>query len=77
MRQSAWLKRLVYIVRAKRPLGQVTLFVRSRFEEPNRLKKLPEPARRHAPRNVGLQDLILHSGIGCGHILFLLATYVG
>ena len=43
----------------ERALGQAALFLRSRFEEPNRLKKLHEPALRHAPRHVGLHDLTL------------------
>ena len=38
----------------ERALGQAVVFLRSRFEEPNGLKKQHEPARRHAPRNVGV-----------------------
>ena len=52
MRQSAWLKRLFGMLRAEWLLGQAALFLHARFVEPNRLKRLHEPARRDAAQNV-------------------------
>jgi len=51
MRQSAWLKRLGYMLRAKRQHGQAVIFVCSRLVEPNKPKKPDESDSRHASRN--------------------------
>ena len=66
MRQSAWLKRLVLMVRAKRSLGQAALFLHSRFVEPNkpdRPNRPDRPTSRHAPRNVGVSELAIILGL--------------
>ena len=47
--ETPWL----YVTR-ERALGQAVVFLHSHFEEPDRLKKQHEPARRHAARNVGV-----------------------
>lgn len=51
MRQSAWLKRLGCMLRAKRQLGQANLFACSRFVEPNKRKQPHEPDPPDTPRN--------------------------
>ena len=68
--EAAWSSCLILLRRIPRSLAysaeaaakaglRGASFVRSRFEEPNRLKKLHEPARRHALRHVGFHDLTL------------------